>query len=189
MPNKHTFRIAPIAKLIDMHIDDSLCVVDPFCGTSVIANYRNDIRDGGIDGRKYMASLIIKGISADVLLIDPPYSPRQISECYRDIGIKVKKEDTQNARFMKGVKDIGSKLVKEGGIVICCSWNSNGMGKGRGFFLESVLLVAHGSAHNDTIVTVERKIESKDREGNLLTRDMTIRENRMWWDSVLKFNK
>jgi hypothetical protein len=32
------------------------------------------------------------------------------------------------------------------------------MGKGRGYQMEELLLVAHGGAHNDTIVVVERKV-------------------------------
>jgi hypothetical protein len=38
-----------------------------------------------------------------------------------------------------------------------CGWNSNGFGKGLGFEMIELLLIAHGSMHNDTIVTIERK--------------------------------
>lgn len=41
---------------------------------------------------------------------------------------------------------------------MCCGWNSNGLGKGRGFELDELLIVAHGGSKNDTIVTVEEKI-------------------------------
>jgi len=34
------------------------------------------------------------------------------------------------------------------------------MGKKMGFELIEILLVCHGSDHNDTIVTVERKVQS-----------------------------
>lgn len=34
----------------------------------------------------------------------------------------------------------------------------NGIGKTRGFEIVEILLVAHGGNHNDTIVTVERKL-------------------------------
>ena len=35
------------------------------------------------------------------------------------------------------------------------------MGKKLGFGLEEILLVCHGSDHNDTIVVVERKLEQQ----------------------------
>ena len=42
--------------------------------------------------------------------------------------------------------------------------NSIGIGKKKGFEIIEILLVCHGRAHNDTIVTVERKVQ-----GNFLT--------------------
>ncbi len=36
--------------------------------------------------------------------------------------------------------------------------NSMGMGKNRGFEIQRILLVPHGGNHNDTIVTVEKKL-------------------------------
>ena len=47
--------------------------------------------------------------------------------------------------------------MKKGGIVLSCGWNSMGIGKTRGFEIIEILLVAHGGAKNDTIVTVEVK--------------------------------
>ena len=51
-----------------------------------------------------------------------------------------------------------SRIVHKGGIVISCGWNSGGIGRSNGFELEEVLLVPHGGWHNDTIVTVDRKL-------------------------------
>ena len=65
-------------------------------------------------------------------------------------------EDTQNSFYGNRKKEI-TRIVKPRGIVISCGWNSNGVGKKNGFRLIEVLLVAHGSGHNDTIVTVEIK--------------------------------
>ena len=65
---------------------------------------------------------------------------------------------TTKANYWSNQKDIISRIVKANGIVICFGYDSNGIGKNRGFELIEVLLVAHGGRHNDTIVTVERKI-------------------------------
>lgn len=99
----------------------------------------------------------VKKGQADVVLFDPPYSPRQIMECYQRVGRKVTTEDTQNARLYKRVKDGLDRMLRGGGIAICCGWNSMGFGIGRGYELLEVMLVPHGAAHNDTIVIVERK--------------------------------
>jgi hypothetical protein len=51
-----------------------------------------------------------------------------------------------------------ARIVKQNGVVICCGYNSGGVGKTLGFELLEVLLVPHGGAHNDSIITVERKL-------------------------------
>lgn len=49
--------------------------------------------------------------------------------------------------------------IELGGLAISFGWNSNGFGKKRGFEIIEILMVAHGgNGHNDTICTVERKI-------------------------------
>lgn len=65
---------------------------------------------------------------------------------------------TSSAFYSKQKQQIG-KIVKKGGYVITCGWNSGGIGKKYGFEIVEILLVAHGGWHNDTIVVVERKVE------------------------------
>jgi len=84
------------------------------------------------------------------VLLDPPYSLRQRHECYKGV----------RQIAMSGVLTHAARVIQRGGLAICCGWNSNGLGKKRGFVLERVLLVAHGAQHNDTIVTVERKVSA-----------------------------
>ena len=94
--------------------------------------------------------------SADVVLWDPPYSPRQIMECYKKFNMTVNMQTTQASYWSKQKEQI-ARIVKPNGIVITCGWNSGGIGKKYGFKIIEILLVAHGGWHNDTIVTVERK--------------------------------
>ena len=67
-------------------------------------------------------------------------------------------QTTQASYWSKQKEQIG-RIVKKGGVCITCGWNSGGIGQKYGFEIEEVLLVAHGGWHNDTIVTVERKIK------------------------------
>lgn len=94
--------------------------------------------------------------SLDGVLFDPPYSPRQISECYRSLGLPVTQGDTQNASLYAEVRDALLPKLRPGAKVIRCGWNTVGFGCGRGFELLHVRLVCHGAAHNDTILTCER---------------------------------
>jgi hypothetical protein len=48
-------------------------------------------------------------------------------------------------------------MQEPGGKCITLAWNSQGTGKGLGFEITRILLVAHGGNRNDTIVTVDRK--------------------------------
>ena len=93
------------------------------------------------------------------VLFDPPYSPRQIAEVYKSVGMAVGVEDTQNGRLYSETRDLLAPKIEPGGIAISCGWNSGGFGRARGFAIIELLLVCHGGAHNDTIVTVESKVQ------------------------------
>jgi len=94
-------------------------------------------------------------------------SPRQVSEVYTRLGMTVNMETTQSSFWSKMKKEIG-RITKVGGIVVSCGWNSGGIGKKYGFELIEVLIVPHGGQHNDTIVTVERKIVKSYRSDETL---------------------
>lgn len=162
MPSAATFSIAPISELLDRWLADCGVVVDPFAGDSLRGTIRNDLRDG-MEATAFLDSL--NAIQADAVLFDPPYSPRQISEVYKRVGLTVGMQETQSARLYKDVKDRLHRLLKPEGIAICCGWNSAGFGKVRGYEFREILLVAHGGAHNDTIVTVEQRVATTKREG------------------------
>ena len=159
MPNSKTFSIKPIRKLIDKHIFG--VSVDPFANDSKIATITNDL-DERYDTTYHMdATDFLKSLetnSVDTVLYDPPYSPRQVAECYKNLGKTVNMQTTQASYWSDQKAEIG-RIVKKGGKVITCSWNSGGIGKKYGFEIIEILLVPHGGWHNDTIVVVEEKVE------------------------------
>jgi len=157
--NKWTFQIPPIAELLTRYVDSGVWV-DPFAGANSPATITNDM-DGRQPTRYHLEAVeFCKGLTGvyDGVLIDPPYSYRQISEHYRGQGIKATYKDTSYNFYGRVYEAIAPK-IKQGGYAITCGWNSNGVGKVRGFEIVEILLVAHGLHHNDTIVTVERKIQ------------------------------
>lgn len=137
-------------------------VIDPFARDSKWANYSNDLNpkfetEFQMDAVKFAEHLFEIDVEADTILFDPPYSPRQISECYRELGMTVTMQDTQSARFKKNVRDALDKLTKKGTIVISFGWNSMGFGLTRGYEPIHLRIITHGGDHNDTLCLVERK--------------------------------
>lgn len=162
MPNPNTFSLPPVSRLLERYVNGGLSI-DPFARNNEIATLRNDIDPSTsclshMDAIDWLDDLLTWPLSVDVVLLDPPYSPRQMSESYKNAGLKVAMKETQNARLYKECKDRMAKLLRPGGVAICCGWNSMGFGIKRGFEMKEILLVTHGAAHNDTIVTVEVKL-------------------------------
>jgi hypothetical protein len=162
MPSPHTFSIPPIAALLDRWLVGYDVIVDPFARCSARATVRNDLDPQmptayHLEAGAFCTQIYEEGCRAGAVLFDPPYSPRQIAECYKRVGLKVGTEETQNARLYKRVRDGLDRVLLPEGLAISCGWNSSGFGKERGYVLQEILLVAHGGAHNDTIVVVERK--------------------------------
>ena len=157
MPNKNTFSIKPINKLLHRHIAGYS--IDMFANSNTFATETNDIdeaydTDWNMDALEYLN--IKHDLSIDTVLFDPPYSPRQVSECYKKCNRTVNMQTTQASFWSNLKKEIG-RITKPDGKVITCGWNSGGVGKKYGFELIEVLIVPHGGWHNDTIVTVEQK--------------------------------
>lgn len=160
MPNKWTFQIKPIAELLTRYIGDGKGWIDPFAGETSPANFTNDIREEA-PTINHLDALVFLGLfndnSARGCLFDPPYSEEQ---CLRSYKAKFK-GTAGRAEYWARCKDEIARIIEATGAVISCCWDSTGMGIGRGFEIIEVLLVCHGACHNDTIVTVERKIQSE----------------------------
>lgn len=155
MPSRWTFSIKPINEFVRRWLPEAGVVVDPFCGQSEFGTHRNDLASGGVDAEEFVNSLIESGIVADVVIFDPPYSPRQISECYKAAGRPVTGKDTQNAVLYKRVREALDRVLRPGGIALSFGWQSSGFGKA--YRTEEILLVQHGGAHNDTICVAQVK--------------------------------
>ena len=159
MPNKWTFTIKPIRELLERHVDtDKGIWCDPFAGENSPAQIKNDLAGNvefSMDALEFLKTR--KDNEFDGVILDPPYSLRQVSEHYKKAGIKITGWHT-SAGHNCAIKNEVARILKPTGKVICFGWNSMGLGKNRGFAMEEVLLVAHGGSKNDTICVVENKI-------------------------------
>ena len=164
MPASDTFDCKPIAEFVRRYLQG--VSVDPFARNKRWATHTNDLNpttnaEHHMDAEAFLLMLAERGVEADCIILDPPYSPRQISECYAAAGLKAGMKDTQNAALYARVRRAARALCKPGTVVLSFGWNSAGMGKG--FEQREILLVAHGGAHNDTLcVADERVMERQD---------------------------
>lgn len=141
MPNKRTFQIKPIKRLL-LEEKTPGTWLDPFPYP-----FKED------------ALIFLRGLEgeiADGILFDPPYSLRQLKENYDSRGEHL--GDTTSA-VQRRWKDEIARVIKPRGKCISFGWSSGGLGKKRGFVITRILLVNHGGSHNDTIVTVEKKVQ------------------------------
>ena len=160
MPSKNTFSIPPIRDLLTQYWRPGVSI-DPFANESRLAEITNDLdpaysTDFHMDATDFLKQFATS--SVDIVLYDPPFSSRQVSECYRRLGHTVDRTTTQNSYWRKHKEEIG-RIVKPGGLVFSFGWNSGGIGKKYGFEKVHIRLVAHGGNHNDTIAVVEKKME------------------------------
>lgn len=159
MPNSRTFSIKPIREFVERHTEGATVIVDPFANDCRFGTITNDLNpecstDFHMDALDFLRSL--PDSCADVVLYDPPYSLRQVVECYKGFGVEVTQETTQSTWRARHLDEI-KRVLKAGGKALCFGWNSNGIGKTRGFEMLEVLLVAHGGSKHDTICTAEVK--------------------------------
>ena len=98
MPNKNTFDIKPIKEMLVEEVDSRLLWIDPFANKNKTARITNDLNtefdtDYHLDALDFLK--MFKDGEVDGVLYDPPYSPRQIAECYKNVGYEVTNESTR----------------------------------------------------------------------------------------------
>ncbi|KQN96959.1 hypothetical protein [Paenibacillus sp. Leaf72] len=165
MPNKNTFSMAPVRSMLSNEIQSDELWIDPFANNSKWAKITNDL-NSEYDTNFHLDALeflkLFDDNSVDGVLFDPPYSARQIKECYQGIGLKIKGKETTQSSFWSKLKIEIARIVKPRGKVICFGWNTQGIGITRGFEMKKILMIAHGGNHNDTLCTIELKGSSSD---------------------------
>lgn len=163
MPSHETFSIPPIEEFVKRYLQSAKVSIDPFAGNKDWATYTNDLNPNTsaqhhLDAQEYCEWLRECMVKPDLVIFDPPYSPRQISECYKSFGREPTTQDTQNAALYARVRNAFAPMIPVGGVVLSFGWNTSGMGKKHGFEQIEILLVCHGGAHNDTICMAERRV-------------------------------
>lgn len=159
MPNSNTFQIPPVKNFVEEALCGCKIIIDPFANNCKYGTITNDLNPNFDTDFHLDALVFLKQIPdnyADCVIYDPPYSLRQVKECYEGVGITVTAEHTKASWRSKHLDEI-QRILKSGGKALCFGWNTNGVGKKRGFEMEKILIVPHGGSHNDLLCTLEIK--------------------------------
>jgi len=160
MPCHETFKMKPVRELLEEVIPNSGFGIDPFArrrhGFASVGGY-NDANpecevDYHLDALDFLK--LWNDNSVDWVLYDPPYSLRQLKECYDDIGRAMTQHESQ--RFFADVKEEIIRILKPSGMVISFGWQSGGVGAKWRFTRTHYMSLYHGGIHNNTIITVDR---------------------------------
>lgn len=164
MPNHETFSMKPIGEFVQRYLAASKVSVDPFARDKDWFTHTNDLNPDTktqhhLDARDFLQALEATGVEADLLIVDPPWTCRQISECYKGFGMPVTKETTQIGKLYKEVRDRAMPILTDDAVVLSFGYNSTGMGKKRGFEIVEIMLVNQGGPHQDIICLAERRVK------------------------------
>ena len=151
-----------------------MVIVDPFARNSDIGTITNDLDPETKAMYHKDATDFLSDLGdniADMVLYDPPYSARQVSESYKRLGESVNMQTTQSSYWARQKKEI-ARITKKGGVVITCAWNSGGIGAGLGFEQQEIrvndgdeLYVHLWSCDNWSIQTEQERFSQKYAEG------------------------
>lgn len=161
MPNGNTFTIKPIKEFVEVEVSKGGVIVDPFANSCKYGTITNDLNPEyettyHLDALEFLKQF--DNESVDLVLYDPPYSITQASTLYKEYGREKLEVNVANMKYWKLCKDHIARILKKGGRVMCFGWNTNGLGKNRGFEMTEILIVAHGGSKNDTLCTLEYKL-------------------------------
>jgi hypothetical protein len=150
IPQSDVTRIKPISHLLDEEFKDGdhRTFLYPFAPSYPwsLMPYAMEALRGMEDG------------SEPCVLFNPPTSFRQAERYIKTYGLKW--DGATN--WWADLKDEVARITIHDGVVISVSWDSNGLGAGRGFEMERILLVNHGGHWHDSIVKVERKTSDSE---------------------------
>lgn len=163
MASPDTFTVRPIREFVEEELatlPDGAVVADPFARNARYGTVTNDLNpefdcDHHMDALEFLRTF--DDGSVDCVIYDPPYSSRQVSECYKRYGYEVTAEATRGTWKRRHMDEV-ARILRPGGLLLAFGWHSNYCGKKRGFDIRRIRVVAHGggSAH-DTLCVAEVK--------------------------------
>lgn len=155
-PSKNTFSMKPAYALAKRWIGNPHDWIDPFARDCQLVYWTNDLNPETdakehLDFRDFFDSVIESKITVEGVILDPPFSPDQIKRSYEGIGYDFTQEDSHGLYNHAWDKILEIMPM----YVIMAGWHTNG--RKEHYELEEVMILAHGSQHYDTLISVWRK--------------------------------
>ena len=155
-PRKYTFEMGKLKSWTIQNCNGK--VLNLFAGKTLLKGVdevRIDLNkdvpaDYYMDAFAFVLMAKEQGMMFDTVIFDPPYNLRKSREKY--FGVYTSE--------LRKIKTELPNIIKEGGTIICYGYDTTGMGKQRGFELIKICIVNHSGDHNDTLCTIEKKIQS-----------------------------
>ena len=143
--------------LCDPFARESFTTTLPNCITNDLNQEFNT--DFNLEFKDFAYTIQERGFAIDLLFFDPPYSLRQLKDCYDGIGKNLDLWQTQN--MWKEGKDVLAKLVPTGGYVISLGWSTAGFGKKRGFEKTEIHIFEQAAREDrySLLLVVEKKVQ------------------------------
>lgn len=160
--NEVLFNTCGNATLCDPFARESFTTQLPNCITNDLNQDFNT--DFNLEFKEFADVLQGTHHTIDLLFFDPPYSLRQLKDCYNGIGKDLDLWQTQN--MWKEGKDKLASIMPVGSYVISLGWTTAGMGKKRGFE-KTEIHVFEQAAREDRyslLLTVEKKVQHTLKE-------------------------
>ncbi len=156
MPSRWTFKMKCVQHLLEKY-KVGAGWADPFAGLYSPAEHTNDIEPERnavyrLDALEFLQTLPDNYLTG--CIFDPPYSVEQCLRCYSPKY----KGTVGRTEYLRRCSEEIARATAVSGFCISFGWDSTGIGKVRSFLIVEILLICHGAAHNDTIVTVDKKI-------------------------------
>lgn len=163
IPSADTFTVRPIHDIFlrwRQTLPQEAVIVDPFARNCRLGTITNDMDTNCATTYHLDALTFLQGLQsglADMVLLDPPYSYRQVKECYNGIGIEHFDPRQTRSDYWADIDRECARVLKGGGVCIKCGWNTAGLGRKWSMEMKEVLIVNHDGHRNDTLITVEVK--------------------------------
>jgi len=160
---RFTFRNKRVREWVENHIQPPM-VLNLFAGKYSLnlpegcREIRNDLNpkmenlDYNMDALEFVEQW--DGPKFNTVILDPPYALRKSMTKY-------------NGFISSPFNMIKNKLldiIEPNAVILTAGYHSNSMGKRRGFKQEHILLMSHGGAIHDTIITLEKRDDGLSRE-------------------------
>lgn len=162
MPNKCTFEMKPIKKILIELVFSHKNILIPFAGMTrfnglnlpkiTYIDIEQDRPKPCIYGDclEVMQDLLNKQTNKqyDLIISDPPFCFFQAVHTYHN----------QKMQDISRCKELYDQLLKPSGHVLHFGFNSTGMGQNRSYKKQKLWVVNQGGSHNDLLILLEQKL-------------------------------